>query len=90
MSRWIRVGLKRELLRRHLARENGSSPTDNEIDQWLRDAGFEHRGKDQWLVRERDLGHLDPSEVSSVAVENRDDAAAVQVTVKGSTGISIS
>ena len=89
MSRWIRVGLNRELLRRHLARENGSSPTDGEIDVWLREAGFERRGKDQWLVRERDLGHLEPSEVSSVAVENRHDAAADECTPQGSTGISI-
>ena len=69
MSRWIRVGLRREVLREHLARENGSNPTDAAIDQWLQEAGFTHRGEDLWVVREADLGHLHPSEVSTVHIE---------------------
>jgi hypothetical protein len=34
--------------------------------RWLREAGFEpHHGR--WLVAERDLGQLDPSEVRSLS-----------------------
>ena len=69
MSRWIRIGLRRNVLREHLAQENGAHPTDAAIDQWLRDAGFMLRGEDQWVVREEDLGHLHPSEVSTVEIE---------------------
>jgi len=69
MSRWIRVGLKREVLRTHLSQADRSPLSHSQVEQWLRDAGFRHYGGDEWLVLEADLGQLDPSEVASVEVE---------------------
>jgi hypothetical protein len=39
--------------------------SEEEVRQWLRDAGFRPYG-DRWIVDERDLGHLDPAEVRSL------------------------
>ena len=49
----------------HLSAEDQRRVSIAECRRWLRDAGFEpHAGR--WLVAERDLGQLDPSEVRSV------------------------
>ena len=66
MKRVIRIGLKREILRDHLSREYRCAVTDSQLDTWLHDSGFKHWAGDEWLVQERDLGQLDPSEVATV------------------------
>ena len=49
----------------HLSSEDKRQVLVEEVRQWLLDAGFEpHCGR--WLVDERDLGQLDPSEVRSI------------------------
>jgi len=49
----------------HLSSEDEGNVSIGEARQWLRDAGFEpHCGR--WLVDERNLGQLDPSEVRSI------------------------
>lgn len=48
-----------------LAKEEGRPVSEDEVRQWLLDAGFTpHQGL--WIVSEPDLGQLDPSEVRSV------------------------
>ena len=54
------------LLAAHLAEETGEPVGDDEVRQWLRDAGFRPLGE-RWLVVEADLGQLDPSEVRSLS-----------------------
>jgi hypothetical protein len=68
----------------HLSREDGRAVGVDDVRRWLRDAGFERHG-DRWLVEERDLGQLDPSEVRSmtrVAVASASER--VRVRVRGS------
>jgi len=48
-----------------MSKEEGRPLSDDEIRQWLVDAGFTPSG-DRWQVAERDLGQLDPAEVKSV------------------------
>jgi hypothetical protein len=52
-------------LRRKMSQEEGTELSEAQIQHWLIDAGFE-RTDQEWIVKEEDLGHLDPSEVSSV------------------------
>ena len=52
-------------LRTNMSKEEGRPLSDDEIRQWLVDAGFTPSG-DRWQVAERDLGQLDPAEVKSV------------------------
>jgi hypothetical protein len=54
-----------ELLRSHLTHEDGRD--DNAVRRWLIEAGFLPDADGWWLVREDDLGHLEPSEVLDVA-----------------------
>ena len=49
----------------HLSKEEGEPVTDEQVRQWLLDAGFTPHGE-RWIVSEPDLGQLDPSEVRSV------------------------
>jgi hypothetical protein len=49
----------------NMSKEEGRQLSDDEIRQWLVEAGFAPSG-DRWLVEERDLGQLDPAEVKSV------------------------
>jgi hypothetical protein len=88
MSRWIRVGINRKLLRKHLSQENGSAISSAQIDQWLIEAGFTQRSGDQWVVREADLGQLDPSEVTSARVEYLSDADRHSAPAKSSVSVS--
>jgi hypothetical protein len=48
-----------------MSREEGQPVTADDVNQWLRDAGFV-QSNDYWIVAEVELGHLDPSEVISV------------------------
>ncbi len=40
--------------------------SEDELRQWLTDAGFIREPDDAWVVNEPDLGHLDPTEVVSI------------------------
>ena len=40
--------------------------SDDELRQWLSDAGFTREPDESWIVSEPDLGHLDPTEVVSI------------------------
>lgn len=48
----------------NLSKEEGRPVDQVEVRQWLQDAGFRPHGS-RWIVDERDLGQLDPSEVRS-------------------------
>jgi hypothetical protein len=65
MSRIFRIRIRDELLRAHLERENEEFVSAGELREFLSHAGFTPYG-DQWLVREADLGVLDPEEVVSI------------------------
>lgn len=64
MSKYFLITLNWEVLRRNMAREQKKKVSDPEIKKWLKEAGFNPKGE-QWLVKEADLGVLDPSEVSA-------------------------
>lgn len=65
MSRIFRIRIRDELLRAHLERENQEFVSAGELREFLTHAGLTPYG-DQWLVREADLGVLDPEEVVSI------------------------
>jgi len=65
MSRIFRIRVRRELLRAHLEHENNEFVSEGELREFLTSAGFTPHG-DQWLVREADLGILDPEEVATI------------------------
>ena len=65
MKRRLRVKLNIPELIAHLTREEKRPVREDDVIQWLKDAGFTAAG-DAWIVAEADLGHLDPSEVISV------------------------
>jgi len=58
-----RVRVHSGLLRDHLAEEDGETVTDSQVRRHLIEAGFAPQA-DLWLVYERDLGFLQPSEVA--------------------------
>jgi hypothetical protein len=66
MANRLRIRLNWPRLLSNLSKEEGRAVTPDEVRQWLVDAGFTHDHGDWWLVDEPDLGHLDPSEVTSV------------------------
>ena len=63
----MRVAVDIDLARlaAHLSSEEQRPVSTDECRRWLLDAGFERHG-DRWVVEERDLGQLDPSEVRSI------------------------
>jgi len=65
--RLFRVRIDLKLLGTNLSKEDGRSVSEREVADWLRDADFEASG-DSWIVRESNLGQLDPSEVLSAEV----------------------
>jgi hypothetical protein len=62
MSKTFLISLDWDALRKHLNQEHNRELSLDEIQSWLVDAGFKPQG-DHWLVKEQDLGVLDPSEV---------------------------
>ncbi len=56
----------------NLSREEQRQVDEQEVRQWLRDAGFRPHGH-RWIVTEADLGQLDPSEVISLDDAPNDD-----------------
>jgi hypothetical protein len=65
MAQRVRVKLNLPVLLKHLSRERGSKVTAIDAYKWLREAGFKRHGP-CWVVKQADLGHLDPSEVAEV------------------------
>ena len=63
--RWLRVEINIAALRASLSREDRREYSVKDVCQWLRDAGFREAGRD-WIVREPDLGHLQPDEVIAI------------------------
>ena len=65
----LRVRVDLGLLRRHLISEDGRAVDAMAVRRWLIEAGFlpDVEADGWWLVREDDLGHLEPSEVLDVA-----------------------
>lgn len=66
MAQHLRIRIDWAKLKQNMSKQEGRAMGDEELRQWLTDAGFTFDGKDAWLVSEPDLGHLDPSEVVSV------------------------
>ena len=66
MKRRLRVRLNIPLLIEHFSREQGQAMTEDEVFQWLTDAGFKREDKTYWIVAEPDLGQVDPAEVLEV------------------------
>ena len=64
----LRVRVDLNLLRSHLINEDGRGVDTTAVRRWLIEAGFlpHPDGDGWWVVREDDLGHLDPSEVLDV------------------------
>jgi hypothetical protein len=67
MNRVFRVEIDLSLLRSHLSREDGCDVSVVEVRQFLLDSGFERQGVG-WVVRERQLGAVNPSEVTMAEV----------------------
>lgn len=72
MPKRLAVQLDLERIRANLSNEDGCEFTPAEVKRWLGDAGFRLAGA-VWIVREKDLGQLDPSEV--ISVEDYDEEA---------------
>ena len=64
-ERWLRVQLNLQRLRAALSREDNCEYTSGDIHEWLQSARF-RRDDGAWVVREADLGQLEPSEVVAV------------------------
>ena len=70
-ERRVRVRINLSLLRENLSNADGRRWTESEVDRWLRDAKFTGDG-DGWIVREADLGQLEPEEVTSLEEVERE------------------
>ena len=62
-AKLLRVIINLDLLRQNLSKEHGRDWTHDEVIAWLADARFQRNGRG-WIVREPDLGQLDPTEVT--------------------------
>ena len=71
MKRRVRVQLNMPTLISNRSRDEGRAVTQEEVFEWLKDAGFTREDETHWTVFEADMGQLDPSEV--LAVQPLDD-----------------
>jgi hypothetical protein len=71
----LRVHIRLDRLRAHLAAEDKEPKTELDVLTWLADARFIRGDGPWWLVDEPDLGQLRPSEVAGV-----EDAITIGVT----------
>jgi hypothetical protein len=74
MNRLLRIRINHEVLRAHLAREHGEEISESRIRRQLLAAGFVPQEGDLWVVHEKDLGFLEPTEVTEVEFVSRDDS----------------
>ena len=65
MPKRVIVDINLALVAANLSREEQRAVSEQEVRQWLHDAGFRPRGE-RWIVDEPDLGQLDPAEVRSL------------------------
>jgi len=61
--RKLRVKLDLRRIVAQLSREDQRRMTEEEVLEWLRDAGFVRESATHWIVAEADLGQVQPSEV---------------------------
>ena len=75
MPKRVIVDIDLSVVAANLSREEGRAVGEQEVRQWLLDAGFRPHGS-RWIVAEGDLGQLDPTEVRSLddAPDNLPDA----------------
>ena len=66
MAQHLRIRINWGRLKQNMSKQEGRAVGEDELRQWLKDAGFTPDSDETWLVHEPDLGHLDPSEVTSV------------------------
>ena len=78
MGRLFKIRLNRAELRGNLSREHGHHVSDDEINAWLTEAGFTASG-DDWVVREENLGHLQPEEVTEAEVIGPDESGSTEL-----------
>jgi len=64
--RWFRVQIDLAAVCEKLSREDQRPYCEDDVRKWLTDAGFVVAPEDFWIVREPDLGHLTPDEVTSI------------------------
>jgi hypothetical protein len=76
----LRVHVRIDLLRTHLSAEDREPKTEPDVLAWLIAAGFARADGPWWIVEERHLGHLQPSEVAAV-----EDAVTVHATDPATT-----
>ena len=62
----MRVRLNMPALIANRSREEGHAVTEEQVFEWLKDAGFTREDETHWTVFEADMGQLDPSEVMEV------------------------
>jgi len=66
LVRWFRVQIDLLAVCEKLSREDQRPYSDADVRKWLADAGFVVAPEEFWIVREPDLGHLTPDEVTSI------------------------
>ena len=65
-ARWFRVSLDLERIRRSLSRADAAEYPIEYVLSWLTESGFRHAGDGAWIVREADLGAVEPDEVRTI------------------------
>ena len=75
MPKRVIVDIDLSAVAANLSKEERRAVGEQEVRQWLHDAGFRPRGK-RWIVNELDLGHLDPTEVRSLEDAPDEDEGA--------------
>ena len=73
MDRLFRIRIDLAHLRSHLSREDNRDVSPGEVHQFLLDSGFKPDGE-WWIVKEKALGALDPSEVKEATVLGEESA----------------
>jgi hypothetical protein len=78
MGRLFKIRLDWAALRSNLSREHGHQVSDQEITGWLTEAGFNPSGE-EWLVREENLGHVQPEEVTEAEIIGPDESGSTEL-----------
>jgi hypothetical protein len=74
MNPRLRVKLNLAAIVDHLSREEGRALSQADVLAWLSDAGFTRGDDDWWIVREADLGQVEPTEVTQIEPLNEPDS----------------
>ncbi len=65
-DRWFRASLHLEGIRRNLSRADGDEHTTEYVLSWLAKSGFRRVAEGAWVVKESDLGAVEPREVRAI------------------------